>query len=140
MPVYLHSANLIINKKAIAERYKGGIEQFRKDFAGENQYFTEDVELFSLARMNPDEFDEVKLVDGGLHYDRKKNTSNDYVIISRYGGCLWQVDWLRDNKVFAYHIDCSPEYREKVYEISSKTVDELQHIVNAGGNPFETIR
>ena len=67
MPVYLHPANLIVNKKAIAERYKGGIEQFRKDFAGENQYFTEDVELFSLARMNPDEFDEAKLIDGGLH-------------------------------------------------------------------------
>ena len=140
MPVYIHPANLIINKKAITERYNGGIEQFRKDFGDDNKFFQEDVELFALARMNCDEFNERKLVDGGLHYDRETNTSKDYVIVSRYGGGLWQVDWLTNTGVFAYHTDCSPEHREKVNEIGSKTVEELQIIFDAGGNPFETIR
>jgi hypothetical protein len=32
MPVYLHLANLIVDKAAVAQKYAGGIEQFRLDF------------------------------------------------------------------------------------------------------------
>jgi hypothetical protein len=32
MPVYLDIFNLIVNKKAVAEKYSGGINQFRIDY------------------------------------------------------------------------------------------------------------
>lgn len=140
MPVYLHLANLIIDKKALAERYKGGIGQFRKDFAGEGEYFQEDNELFALARMNPDEFPEKKLIDAGLHFDYETKTSKDYVICSRYGGLLWQVDWLEIEVFYALHKDCTVEHRARVYQMKNITIDEVQRIFDAGGNPFETIK
>ena len=140
MPVYLHPANLIVHKKAVAERYKGGIESFRKDFEKDNPYFAEDNELFSLARMNVDEFPEYRLVDGGLEYDHEKKSSNDYVIISRYGGHLWEVDWLDASNVYAYHKDCSMGDRARAIQIEQLPVSEVQRIFDAGGNPFETIR
>jgi hypothetical protein len=31
MAIYLRNFNLIINKKAVIEKYAGGTEQFRKD-------------------------------------------------------------------------------------------------------------
>ena len=133
MPVYLHPANLIVNKKAVAEKYKGGIEQFRRDFEKDNVYFTEDNELFSLARMNIDEFPEYRLVEGGLQYDHEEKSSNDYVIISRYGGQLWEVDWLEASKVYAYHKDCSMGDRARVIQMELIRVDELKRIFDAGG-------
>ncbi len=39
MPVYLHLANLIVDKAAVARKYAGGIEQFRLDYKiGEENY------------------------------------------------------------------------------------------------------
>lgn len=143
MPVYIHHANLIVNKKAVAEHYKGGTEKFRKDFSNDNVNFQEDNELFSLAGMNPDEFPEERLIAGGLHFDREKNTSTDYVIVSRYAPgspLLWEANWLRASRVYAYHIHCSPELKERTAQAENMTMEDAQRIFESGGNPFEVIR
>jgi len=73
-PVYLHISNLIIKKEAIAEKYNGGLEKFRKDYnIPESEINQEDGSLFSLGKMNPDEFDIEKLLQNGLSFDMTKN-------------------------------------------------------------------
>jgi len=76
MAVYLHIYNLIISKKAVTEKYKGGGFLFRKDYypslSGIHQ---EDDEMFSLAQMNVDKFDIDRLISNGLSFDKDKHTS-----------------------------------------------------------------
>ncbi len=53
MPVYLHLANLIVDKAAVDRKYAGGIEKFRLDYnIGGDNCNQEDDELFNIARMN----------------------------------------------------------------------------------------
>jgi hypothetical protein len=79
MPTYIHLANLIINKSAIEQKVKGGCKAFR-----EHNIFTnielnqEDNDVFSLTRMNPDEFDTGTLQEMGLDYNEKEDTSTDF--------------------------------------------------------------
>jgi hypothetical protein len=141
MPVYLHLANLIISKKAVEQNYRGGTGQFCRDFYEENDSFQEDVELFALGRMNCDEFPERLLNQRGLHYDIDTGTSRDYVIVSRYGGPLWTVDWLNTTMctLYTFHNDCSLPSIVKALQKDQMTVDEAQRIFKNGGNPFEVI-
>jgi hypothetical protein len=82
MPVYLHLANLIVDKAAVARKYAGGIEQFRLDYKiGEENYNQEDDELFNIARMNIDEFDIERLTSKGLHYEEEPEFSTEFVSI-----------------------------------------------------------
>jgi len=75
MPVYIHLANLFIKKSAVENKYKGGIVKFREDFfiSGDN-YNQEDNELFSIAKMNTDEFDLDYLFSKGLDYEVNLHT------------------------------------------------------------------
>jgi hypothetical protein len=48
MPVYLHIFNLIIDKKAVIQKYSGRFEQFRIDYEIlSSEINQEDDELFS---------------------------------------------------------------------------------------------
>ena len=39
MPIYIHLANLIIDKKAVSSKYNGGLAQFRLDYKiGQGSY------------------------------------------------------------------------------------------------------
>jgi hypothetical protein len=50
MPVYIHLANLILDKQAVERKYSGGLDQFRKDYdICKEGPSTEDNEIFSLA-------------------------------------------------------------------------------------------
>ena len=110
MPIYIHLANLIINKSAIEQKVKGGCAAFR-----EHKIFTnielnqEDNDLFALTRMNPDEFDTGTLQEMGLDYNEKEDTSTDFTMVTRYGGILWKVDWLEQNGIYAWHVNSSPK-------------------------------
>ncbi len=110
MPVYLHLANLIVDKAAVARKYAGGIEQFRLDYhiGGEN-YNQEDDELFNIARMNIDEFDIERLTARGLHYEEEPEFSPDFVLKYRYDKTMWDVPWLDYTIIFAWHINAKPE-------------------------------
>ena len=79
------------------------------------EYNQEDDELFGVARMNADEFDIEKLIQGGLEYNEDTENSNDFVIITRYDGALWQTDWLDNNGIFAWHSNCIQEQKDRAY-------------------------
>lgn len=141
MPIYLHLASLVIAKSTIEEKYHGGTVQFKQDLAfGKCPRDQEDNELFSLAAMNCDEFDVQKLIDRGLHFDEGKGHSDDFVIISRYGGCLWEVPWLTANSLFAWHRDCQQEEMKKVGTVLSLSVAGILKLQMEDESPLTTIR
>lgn len=126
MPIYLHIWNLILLKEAVAQRYTGGIEQFRLDFEiGLSEITQEDHELFALAQMNSDEFPVETLIDKGLHFDKANQYSSDFTIINRYGVHLWKVNWLEENNVFAWNVLCNTTSIEKAQHISNMPMKEI---------------
>jgi hypothetical protein len=140
MPIYIHLSNLIINKASIQKKYTGGIKQFHLDFTiGKYNNLHEDAELFSFAYFNIDEIDISKIISKGLDFNEKLQTSSDFVIISRYGGHLWDVNWIIDNGIFAWHINTKKELISRANAIASESMDELSVKMENGENPFETI-
>jgi hypothetical protein len=140
MPTFIHLANLIINKEAVAKKVVGGCEAFRKYLhERENELLQEDDALFSLTRMNYDEFNLVKLVEFGLDFDEKNFCSKDFVLIVRYGGELWSVDWLENNLTFAWHVKSDSALITRVNEISSLFMDEIADMLERGEKPFAVI-
>lgn len=140
MPVYIHLANLIINKTSVKTKYKGGLNQFRLDFSIEkHNNIHEDNELFSFAYFNVDDIDISKIISKGLAFDEKLQSSSDFVIISRYGGHLWDVKWIIDNGIFAWHVNAKKELISKANAIANESMGELSVKMENGENPFETI-
>lgn len=141
MAVYQHIFNLIISKKRRNRKYTGGIEQFRKDYnIPSSEINQEDDELFSIARMNADEFDIDSLISKGLSFDIEGQKSDDFTIVYRYGDIFWDVKWLKNNKVFAWHIETSSDIVLKVDEISNMTWDYINEQMKKGNNLLKTIR
>jgi hypothetical protein len=141
MPVYLHIFNLVIDKKAIIQKYSGGIEQFRIDYKIPlSEINQEDDELFSLGQMNADQFDIDSLISKGLIYDIDRHKSDDFTIIYRYGESAWDVNWLKHNSVFAWHVATSPDLKLKMDMICNMTMDDIIKQMEKGNNLFKTIK
>jgi len=142
MPTFIHLANLIFEKKIIAEKYTGGCNQFRIDYnIDANEFNQEDDDLFSISAMNLNEFEIDILIERGLKFDNQSNRSNDFVAVKRYGGALWQTDWLSDNGTFAWHSNCKDDQKKKAIEITEEmTMDRIQELADKGINMFETIK
>jgi hypothetical protein len=141
MPIYLNVFNLIINKTAIYEKYAGGVEQFRIDYGIPlSKINHEDDELFSLGQMNADEFDIDSLKSKGLSFDNDKHESDDFTIVSRYGELSWDAKWLKYNRLFAWHIDTSPDLISKMEGICKMRVADIMTEMENGNNVFKTIR
>jgi len=140
MPVYIELANLIVPKPVIEKKYAGGADQFRTDYSidGDN-YHQEDDLLFSISRMNCDDYDLKKLVEKGLDYDFKEGRSTDFTILSRYGGVLWDMDWLEYNGMFAWHINTEEEKINMARKRNELTMDKILEMFELGINPFKTI-
>jgi len=140
MPVFLHLANLVFDKKIITHKYDGGCSQFKIDFEIEKSNVNqEDDELFLVAKMNMDEFDLSTLIKKGLSY--KNNFSNDFVAISRYGGAHWKTDWLNENGTFAWSSNCDQNQKDRAVEIGEvMTMDKIQELAEEGINVFKTIK
>jgi len=140
MPVYIELANLIVPKPVIEKKYAGGADQFRTDYSidGDN-YHQEDDLLFSISRMNCDDYDLKKLVEKGLDYDFKEGRSTDFTILSRYGGVLWDMDWLEYNGMFAWHINTEEEKIDMARKRNELTMDKISEMFELGMNPFKTI-
>ncbi len=141
MPVYVHLSNLLIRKDAIEKKYKGGVPQFRIDCELDTGrfYFQEDTMLFCLVTMNYDEHDYDNLTAKGLHYDKKREFSEDFVVLSRHYGLLWEGPWLEHNKVFAWHVGSDAESVMRAEKISSLTMNEIGKRFERGENPFAAI-
>ena len=141
MPTYIHLANIIINKSAIEQKVKGGCAAFR-----EHKIFTnielnqEDNDVFSLTRMNPDEFDTGTLQEMGLDYNEIEDKSTDFTMVTRYGGVLWKVDWLEQNGIYAWHVNSSPEETNLAKEKSNMFMSDAIKQIEQGENPFPVIR
>jgi hypothetical protein len=132
---------LIIDKKAVIKKYSGGIEQFRIDYEIPlSEINQEDDELFSLGQMYDDEFDIDSLISKGLSYDSGEQKSDDFTIIYRYADFVWHVNWLQHNRVFAWHVDTSPDLKLKMDRICNMTMDEITKQMENGKNLFETIK
>ena len=140
MPVYIELANLIVPKPVIEKKYAGGADQFRKDYSidGDNHHQEDDL-LFSISRMNCDDYDLKKLVEKGLDYDFKEGRSTDFTILSRYGGVLWDMDWLEYNGMFAWHINTEEEKIDMARKRNELTMDKISEMFELGMNPFKTI-
>lgn len=141
MPVYLHIFNLVIDKQSVIEKYTGGIEQFRIDYdIPSSEINQEDDELFSLGRMDVYQFDIDRLVSSGLSFDKERQMSNDFTIIYRYGDIYWEVNWLKNNSVFAWHIDVNSDLKLKMDEISNMTLDYINEQREKGNDLLRAIR
>jgi hypothetical protein len=141
MPTYIHLANLIIRKSAIEQKVLGGCVAFRENYIFRNiELNQEDNDTFSLTRMNPDEFDLDTLIELGLAYDEGQNSSTDFTIVTRYGGILWEVNWLQQNGIYAWHVDSSTEEIALAKIKSDMLMSEMAEIIERGENPFPVIR
>lgn len=139
MPVYLHLANLVIDKRAVAAKYPGGLSGFRADHAiAADNYHQEDHELFCIAAMNADELYSrmEKLLGHGLVHDRTDPSRSELVIVTRYGGALWKPGWLHANSLHAWHSDCAPAVQAKAVRLGQTTVDQLQAMREQGDDVF----
>lgn len=140
MPIYIHPSNLVITKNTVNEKYTGGVRQFRQDFnIPSSEMHQENNELFSLSAMNADEFDIYFLISHGLHFDEAENRSEDFVILNRYGGFLWETDWLKHNGVFAWHIHTDEAVIKRVEEICEMSMDDILEAMERGNNLFRPI-
>ena len=142
MPVFIHHSTLIINKKSVEALTPGGCATFRKEFIdGRDPIdFTEDDELFSMGGYNSDEHEIGDMERMGLLFDDETQSSPHFTIVERYGSMLWHVDWLQHNASFAWHIDCSPELKQRAIDFDSLTMAYLASVFESGGNPFTTMR
>jgi environmental stress-induced protein Ves len=140
MPIHIHLANLIICKTAIEEKVVGGIYAFRSSllFQG-NQLNQEDDDVFSLTRMNPDEFDLDTLIALGLDYNEQTFSSTDFTIVTRYGGMLWQVDWLEHDTTYAWHVSADSSLIDLAKSKSDMLMDDVVEMLEKGEQPFSVI-
>lgn len=141
MPVFIHLSCLIVEKQTVEEKYTGGLAAFRNDYyiEDEENYHQEDRLLFAIAAMDPDDFNLEKLIEKGLHYDAAENTSNDFVIVERYGESQWTLPWLQKNATFAWHIDSDYEAIDAAERINNMFMSEIKAMFDAGKNPYSTI-
>lgn len=122
------------------DKYPGGVEQFRADFEIEaDNYHQEDERLFSLTAMNSDDFDICLLTGKGLSFDAEKGSFSDFVILNRYGGNEWPVDWLEENSVFAWQIHASPISIATAEKIANEGMHSIRTRFERGENPFAAI-
>ncbi|MBK9254303.1 MAG: hypothetical protein IPM42_02320 [Saprospiraceae bacterium] len=141
MPVFIHLSIIVINKSVISSKYKGGIPEFRKSYLwDEDSYNQEDDELFALASMNSDEHEIEQLRTKGLDYDATLQRSDDFTILSRYEGVLWEVAWLEHNSTFAWHKNTDDQFIKRAVKIENMPMAEIGDLMDIGQNPFRTIR
>ena len=143
MPISIDLFNLVIEKAAVQERYPGGQERFRTDIDFDPARWAdqEDNELFSIGAM-----DAVVVMDHlrtlrnkGLRYDPDEPSTNDLVIISRYGGPGDRPLWLRCNSFYAWHATCDPALQDKAESIMKLSVEEFDRMQQSGELPVGTL-
>ena len=141
MPVFIYLSILVIDKKAIKKKYKGGIVEFKKNYRwDEDCNNQEDDELLSIASMNSDEHEIEELISKGLSFDAQLQRSDDFTIVNRYGGAEWPVSWLQHGYSFAWHMDADEILIEKAKAADEMTGERVAELFEEGINPFNAIR
>lgn len=141
MPVFIHLSILVINKKAIKKKYRGGIEAFKRAYKwGEDTCNQEDDELFALASMNSNEHEIMELTSNGMSYDAIHRRSEDFTIVNRYGGAEWAVNWLETGYSFVWHVEADENFISKAKNADLMPMKEATDLFDQGKNPFSPIR
>ncbi|MBK8516059.1 MAG: hypothetical protein IPL55_07145 [Saprospiraceae bacterium] len=141
MPVFIHLSIMVVDKKVIKKKYKGGISAFKNNYYwGEDTNNQEDDELFAVASMNSDDQDIEELISNGLSFDMESQRSDDFTIVNRYGGALWPVPWLEHDYSFAWHVDADENFIEKAKAVDKMTMEKIADLFEDGINLFSTIR
>ena len=140
MPLAIDIFVLIVPKKVLETKYRGGIEQFKKDFFRGNDTDMEDGELLGVGYMDADDVNIEKLMMGGLSFNASELFSEDFVIVSRYGNpLLWPCEWLVQNSLHAWHIDANDENKKRAEEVGNMTMDRIYELMDMEQNPLGTI-
>ncbi len=127
MPIASELSNLIVPKQVLESKYQGGISQFKKDFNFESsKHNAEDHEVIRIGAMNSDEFDLDLLITRGLEYNSNTNSTEDFVIVSRYGGALWKTEWLHENGVFLWHFYADPRSHREAKDRGLCPMNEIE--------------
>lgn len=141
MPVFIYLSILVVDKKAIKKKYKGGIVEFKKNYRwDEDCNNQEDDELFAIASMNSDEHEIEELTSKGLSFDAQLQRSNDFTIVNRYGGAEWPVSWLEHGYSFAWHVDADEKFIDQAKAVDLMTMDRIGELFEDGINLFNAIR
>jgi hypothetical protein len=90
--------------------------------------------------MNPDEFDIDTLIALGLDYNESTYSSIDFTIVTRYGGMLWQVNWLEHDTTYAWHVHADPSLINLAKNKSDMLMYDVVAMNERGENPFPVIR
>jgi len=140
MPIYIRLSQLIFKKSIVEQKFPGGLEKLKAMYKYDpakhsivsvGSYpigeFFEDSDLISFTAMNSDELELSDIVD---HFQLVTNeegaiiSSTDFVILERYGGRMWDCDWLKDNTVFIWDVSASVEAVKELERRSAMTIDE----------------
>ncbi len=141
MPVFINLSILVVDKKTLEKKYKGGIAAFRNNYYwGDDTNNQEDDELFAIASMNSDDQDIEELISQGLSFDVGSQRSDDFTIVNRYGGAEWPVSWLIHDSTFAWHVEADESLIKKAKAVENMNMDEIGALMDADNNPFKTIR
>jgi hypothetical protein len=134
MPINTDLSQVVFRIAIITEKYAGGVEQFKEDFKFSlGKYNMEDNELLSMVAMNAEDIDLVQAAEIFHRIVDDENYiigSDDFVVINRYGGKMWNCDWVtsdnEDYPVFFWDIQASERAIEEALERCDCTVNEIE--------------
>ena len=93
----------------------------------------EDNELISMAAMNPDELDLTQAANNFHRIADEDNYitgSDDFVIINRYGGKMWDNEWITGDEgkgsVFFWDVTASVASIQEAQDRSNCPMDEIE--------------
>ena len=133
MPINTDLSQLVFRKSIVAEKYIGGVHRFKEDFKfSSGKYNAEDNELISFVGMNAEDLD---LDQAANNFHRVVDEegyiigSNDFVVVNRYGGLMWNSDWLTGDEgkgsVFFWDVDANEASIKEAEERSSCFVSDI---------------
>ena len=134
MPINTDLSQLVFRKSIIAEKYKGGLEQFKEDFEfSSGKYNMEDNELISFVAMNAEDLD---LTTAANSFHRIVDDegyiigSDDFVVVNRYGGKMWDNEWITGDagkgSVFFWDVTASLASIQEAQDRSNCPMDEIE--------------
>ena len=134
MPINTDLSQLVFRKSIIAEKYIGGVAQFKEDFEySRGKYNREDNELISLVAMNAND---LGLSQAANNFHRIMDEegyivgSEDFVVVNRYGGKMWDNEWITGDagkgSVFFWDVNASEASIQEAYDRSNCPMDEIE--------------
>ena len=134
MPINTELSQLVFRKSIIAEKYIGGVAQFKEDFEySRGKYNREDNELISLVAMNAND---LGLSQAANNFHRIMDEegyivgSEDFVVVNRYGGKMWDNEWITGDagkgSVFFWDVTASEASIQEALDRSNCPMDEIE--------------